>query len=135
MPPSSLTVVVQSRALDRIHYALMLAASAAATGAATTLFFAIEGVEALKPGALERLTTAAGEAPDAFLGRLAGANAAAPDELLEALSELGARFAACDTGLAVAGASLDDLRKDLKIDVTGLTEILGGAGDGRVIYV
>lgn len=135
MPPSSLTVVVQSRALDRIHYALMLAASAAATGAATTLFFAIEGVEALKPGAFEALRTAAGESAEDYGARLKKANAAAPDELLEALAELGARFAACDTGLAVAGAAPSDLREDLGIDVTGLTEILASAGDDRIIYV
>ncbi|MEQ9121994.1 MAG: hypothetical protein RIM80_05450 [Alphaproteobacteria bacterium] len=81
MALSGLTLVVQTRALDRIHYALMLAVSAAA------------------------------------------------------LAELEARFAACDTGLAVAGLSAEDLRVDVPIETTGLADVLASAESGRIVYV
>lgn len=135
MALSGLTLVVQTRALDRIHYALMLAVSAAALGAPTTIFFAIEGVHALEAKGLDRLETAAGEPGRAFLDRLAAAGAAAPDELIAALAELEARFAACDTGLAVAGLSAEDLRDDVPIETTGLADVLASAESGRIVYV
>mgnify|MGYP002632780735 CR=1 FL=1 len=137
---TGLTLILQTRALDRIHYALMLAATSAALGASTTLFFAIEGVAALIPDALtgkapQILATAAGESGEAFLGRLETAGAAAPEELIAALAELEARFAVCDTGLAVAGLTLAELRQDIPLDLTGLTEILAAGKDMRLVYV
>lgn len=135
MAQAGLTLIVQTRALDRAHYALMLAASAAALDVPTTIFFGIEGVQALTPDAWDVLETAAGETSTDYLGRIEAAGVAHPEDLLEALSELGVRLAVCDTGLAVAGLGPGDLRDDLDLEVTGLADVIAAAGDGRIVYV
>jgi peroxiredoxin family protein len=135
MAERGLTLIIQTKALDRIHYALMLAVSNAAMDGPTTLFFAIEGVEALRALPWGRLSTAAGEDGDAFIERLENAGAATPDELLMALNELEARLTICDTGLAVAGLTQTSLRQDFQIEVTGLTEIISSAGQTNLVYV
>jgi len=135
MSLAGLTIIVQTAALDRVHYALMMAASAAALDAPTTIFFAIEGVEALRPSAWDDLLTAAGQAGPAYIDRLEAARVAHPEDLLSALGELDARIAVCDSGLAVAGVTLADLRSDLSIEVTGLADVLSEAATGRIVYV
>lgn len=135
MSLGGLTIIVQTSALDRAHYALMMAASAAALDAATTVFFGIEGVVALRPAPWDDLQTAAGEDGAAFLDRLEVAGVAHPEDLISVLGELGARVAVCDSGLAVAQMDFADLRTDLEIEVTGLADILASAEDGRIVYV
>lgn len=135
MASTGLTVILQSRALDRAHYALMLAASSAALDGPTTLFFGVEGVHALASDAWDTLRTAAGEAAPAYLARVEAAGVAHPEDLLEALGELGVRLAACDSGLAVAGMQPGDIRDDLDLEVTGLADILASAGGTRLVYV
>mgnify|MGYP003700772087 CR=1 FL=1 len=134
MPQEGLTIIVQTRALDRVHYALMLAAANAAVGAPTAIFFGIEGVHALGGGGFDGLRTAAGEVSADYLKRVSASGGASPDDLLTALAELEVWIAACDTGLAVAEMSPADLRSDIAIDVTGLTDVLSKS-DGRLIYV
>ncbi len=130
-----LTLIVQSRAIDRLHYALMLAAANAALGGPTTLFFAVEGVAAFESGGWDALATSAGEPGVDFLKRLDSAGVAHPDDLLEALAELGARLAVCDSALAVAGLLADDLNPEPALEVTGLADILAASSEGRIVYV
>lgn len=130
-----LTLIVQTRAIDRLHYALMLAAANAALGGPTTLFFAVEGVAAFETGGWGALPTAAGEPGADFLQRLEDVGVAHPDDLLDALAEMGARLAVCDSALAVAGLSEGDLRPEPTLEVTGLADILAASADGRIVYV
>ena len=135
MAVTGLTIILQSKAVDRIHYALMLAAANAALDAPTTLFFATEAVEALTPGALGALKTSAGEAGAAYLARLEQAGVASPADLLEALTELEAELAVCDTALAAAGLAAGDLDRAERFSTTGLTDILARGMTHRLVYV
>lgn len=135
MAAAGLTLILQSKAIDRVHYAFTLAVSNAALGRPTTIFFATEGVEALRPDAWIDLSTAAGEKGQAFLDRLEAAKVADPDTLLDALQELDVRLAACDSALAIAGLTHADLRDDCPLEVTGLADILTSAGDNRLLYI
>lgn len=135
MSLAGLTIIVQSKALDRVHYALMMAVSAAALDAPTTVFFAIEGVEALRSSAWTDLRTAAGDDGTAYIDRLEAASVAHPEDLLSALGELDARIAVCDSALAVAGMTTADLRADLSIEVTGLADVLSDPAAARIVYV
>lgn len=135
MAKPGLTIIVQTRALDRAHYALMLAASSAALDTPTTIFFAIEGVQLLTPDPWDELSTAAGETAAAYLFRLEESGVAHPEDLLEALGELNCRLAVCDTGLAVAGMTLADIREDLDLEVTGLADVIAAPEAGRIVYV
>ena len=136
MALSSLTIIIQTRALDRIHYALMLAAANAALDGPTTVFFGIEATEVFGSAGWDGLETAAGEAASAYFARLEAAGVAHPEDLLDAVGELGARIAVCDSGLAVADIAPADLAvaigQDAPFEVTGLADILASAEGGRL---
>ena len=135
MPLGHLTIVIQTKALDRVHYALMLAASHAALDGRVHIFFGTEGVETLKSDNWENLQTVAGEHGENYLLKLKKAGAAHPDELLNALCELDVVISACDTALTVAGMTAGSIKKGLKIQTSGLTTALTDAKDGQLIYV
>ena len=130
MSSAPLGVVVQSGAVDRVHYALLFAAGAAAVGRPVHLFFTMagcrvfEGLEALLPAGDG---TAAAEY-DAALGekRIAGFA-----ELWESLEVLGVNFSACDTGLAAAAVAAPS-----GVEVTGVVGFLRAVGsEAQLIYV
>lgn len=129
MPAQPIALIIQNKNIERIHYALMVAVSNAALGGRTTLFFALGVAGALRPGGFSSPTDAA------FLERLTAANIATPEELLEALAELEARICVCDSAMAFENLALADLRQDVAIEVTGLTDIIANVGDGQIIYV
>ena len=131
-----LILVVLSGAFERVHYALATAAAAAALDRPTTLFFAQGSVRAIAgtkaaPG-WHRLTV-----EDQNLG---GKDAAALDtafrnrgvagfeELLTACGELNVTLLVCSMGLRVADLTRQQLRGDLVISETGLTDVLSRPG-------
>ena len=129
MAAQPLTFIIQSASPDRVHYALMMAASNAALGGPVTLFFGIgaEGVLRASPHAEQELA--------AFSEKLDGAGIASLDDLLAALVELDCRIAVCDSALAFAAITAANLRADIPVEVTGLTDILAHANGGQIIYV
>lgn len=129
MAVQPLTFIIQSNAIERVHYALMMAASNAALGGGVTLFFAVGAPEMLRSGDTS-------ETDDiGFTEKLKAAGIASVDDLLEALGELDCRIAVCDAALAFAEISAKDLRGDIAVEVTGLTDILANTGGGQIIYV
>lgn len=130
-----LTIIIQTKALDRVHYALMLAASHAALDGKVHLFFGIEGVETLKVNNWPNLKTASGEGGAAYLDRLEVAGAAHPDELFSALKELDVEITACDTALSVAGMSPGSMTQSVNIEISGITSALSNGKNGQIIYV
>ena len=98
-----LALVVQSGAFERVHYALVLAAAAAAIDWPVTLFFTMDGCRALRPP--EAL--GAWAAPEK---ELAGKGLATFEELLSACAELGAAITVCEMGLQAVGLDRADLR-------------------------
>jgi peroxiredoxin family protein len=129
MAVQPLTFIIQSTDIERVHYALMMAASNAALGGAVTLFFAIGTADILKP-------SGAGQQDGFhFAKQLEASGIASIDDLLEALTELECRIAVCDAALAFAAIEAGDLRSDIAIEVTGLTDILANLAGGQIIYV
>ncbi len=129
MAVQPLTFIIQSNAIERVHYALMMAASNAALGGAVTLFFAIGTADLLKPSKPPQTDDTG------YTRQLSIAGIASTDELLEALGELDCRIAVCDAALACAELETGDLRSDIAIEVTGLTDILANLDCGQIIYV
>lgn len=129
MAVQPLTFIIQSTAIERVHYALMMAASNAALGGAVTLFFAIGTADILRP-------SGAGLQDGChYAEQLEASGIASIDDLLEALAELGCRIAVCDAALAFAAIGASNLRSDIAIEVTGLTDILANLAGGQIIYV
>ena len=126
---TKLSIIVQSGAFDRVHYAMVLASAAAAIDREVTLFFTMEGCRALRPAG--RLGAwAAGEAA------LQEKGLATLEELFAAAVELNVRFLVCELGLRAAGLALDDLRDDLGIREAGAVTFLNDAGpDAQMVFV
>ena len=149
MPPEAgaggldkLSLIVSSGAFGRVHYALVLASSAAAIGKPATLFFTHQALSALGAADAEgvpgwrRLAADAesdgGAADDAWRARGVGGF----EELLAACVEMGVRFIACEMGLRVMGMTADDLRADVPIEMAGVVTLLGDASpDGAMLML
>ncbi|MDA0996580.1 MAG: DsrE family protein [Proteobacteria bacterium] len=137
-----LCLVVASGAYEKVHYALVMAAGAAAIGMPVTLFFTMGASAALlsghsdKPGwwtlASERPATDAAERDADFKSK----GVACLDELLEACRDLKVKFMVCEMGLVAEGIADKPLRNDLEIERTGIVALYGDAGsDGRIVFI
>jgi peroxiredoxin family protein len=130
-----LSIVVFSGDFDRVHYALAVAASAAALGKVATLLFTGGAVRAL---AAETEGEAGWRALRAGDGRSAGQadaefrvrGVAGFEELLAACAELGVRLIACEMGMRLAGLDRAALRADIAIEEAGLATFLAAASAG-----
>ncbi len=124
-----LAIIIQSGAFERVHYALVLAAAAAAIDRTVTLFFTMDGCGALRPP--ERL--GAWVAQEEALARKGLARL---EELLRSCAELGAAITVCEMGLKALDLAASDLRQDLPITVTGAVSFLKAAGaDAQMVFV
>ncbi len=124
-----LAIVIQSGAFDRAHYALVLAAAAAAIDRPVTLFFTMQACKALRPP--DALSAWAAPEKD-----LADKGLATFEELLSACGELGVAITVCEMGLRAAGLTPSDLRRDLPIAVTGAVTFLNAAGaEAQMLFV
>ena len=127
-PP--LALVVQSGAVDRVHYALLFAAGALAMGRDVTLFFTMAGCRAFE-GVAALLPAEDGTAAAAYDAALLAKGVAGFDELWESLEALGAVFQACDTGLLASGVTAP-----AGVQVTGIVGFLADVGAGaQVVWV
>ena len=128
--PRALGLVVQSGRVDRVHYALLFAAGAAAVGRPVTLFFTMAGTHALQ-GLHALLPAEDGRLPQDYDADLQAKGIAGFDELWESLEALGARFQACDSGLLAAGVAAP-----AAVAVTGVVGFLADIGaEAQMLYV
>jgi len=124
--PDKLSLIVQSGEFDRVHYALVLASAALATGKPVTLFFTMDGTRALTAGWADTAREAQFEA----------AGLATFAELLDACRELDATFMVCEMGLRAAGLTADDLRPDIEIAEGSAVSFLSDASaTGAMLYI
>ena len=141
--PDKLSIVVQSGAYDRVHYALVMAAAAAAINLPVTLFFTMWGCRALagpesdgSPGWHAMSVSEPGLSPRALDARFAEQGVGTMEELLQACAELKVRFLVCDAGLLGAGLLAENLRPDLPIEIAGAVTFLRDAsGTGSTLFV
>lgn len=139
-PKQSLTILLYDDAVDRAHYALVMASAAAAINQEVTVFCAGLAVQLLaegQPGApgWHRLGSSRNgmTAPlfDTTAKRRGGAGF---DALLEACRDLGVSFICCEFAARMAALKQADLRTDIAIETAGVTTLLSRAGkDGRIV--
>lgn len=125
----SLSVAVFDGSFARVHYALVMASAAAATGRPVTLFFTGRALHALTPDGWARLDGAADAA-----ARLAARGVAGFDTLLAACRDLGVRLIACEMGLRAEDVAPEALRPDLSVEIAGVVTWLATA-DGATLFV
>jgi peroxiredoxin family protein len=133
-----MALVVFSGGFDRVHYALVLAAAAAATGRPATLLFTGRALRALIEEDLPGVTgwhdldpADDGSRPVDRDRYFSHRGVATFEELLESCVALGVRFIACEMGLRTLGSPADPrLRSDLPIAVAGVVTFLAAAPPG-----
>lgn len=124
--PEKLSLIIQSGDFDRVHYALVLASAALATGKAVTLFFTMDGTRALVPGFAD--------VPQETM--LAQKNLATFEELIAACAEMEATFMVCEMGMRAAGVGRGQFRRDIKIsEGSAVSFIADASADGAMLYV
>ena len=124
-PP--LGIVVLSDSYERVHYALMMASSAAAIDRPVTLFFTMGAVPAMT--ADEGWRALAGAERDAQMKRR---NVADMETLIEACAAMGTTFMVCEAGLKATDTAKQALRTDVAIEVTGLVTFYKTVGAGQI---
>lgn len=118
-----LGVLLISEGHERGHYALMVAAAAAAMGRDVTLFATNAGCALLlEPTPLVE---------DSREAALAAAGVAGVAELLTAVAAMGVRRIACEAGLRAAGLAGRPLAPG--VEVAGLVSFLAAVGEGQVV--
>ena len=139
---SALNLVLVSDLYERVHYALVMAGAAAATGRKVRLFLTMGALKALKRGTPERpgwheLAPAPGGRAAADQDRaFAQAGVATFEELLQATLALGGEVMACEMGLRAVGLSRHDLRDDIAVAEGGVVTFLEAAeGTGPILFV
>lgn len=141
--PEKLSVIVFSGDFTRVHYALVLASSAAAVGKAATLFFTMEACRALRkpdeagmPGWRSIPGDERGRSGGAVDDDFAAKGVATFEELLAATVAMGVRFLVCEMGLRAMGLARAELREDVPLQEGGVVTFLNDASrDGAIVFV
>ncbi|HYC06268.1 MAG TPA: hypothetical protein VED40_23475 [Azospirillaceae bacterium] len=135
---AGLSILLQAGGYDRVHYALVLAAGAAAIGRPVVLFVTGRALLALLDG---ESWHGLGPADDGMepAGRdalLEARGVATLGELLESVAALGVRIIACEMGWRALGIAEPTLRPDLDVECAGIVTLLGATPPGhQLVFV
>lgn len=128
MSVDKLSLVVFSGEFERVHYALAMAAGAAASNRAVTLFFTMGAARALVDW---RALPGAERDQDLRQRGVAGF-----EELLEACVALGVTVMVCEMGLRALGIAAGDLRPDVPVTAGGIVSFLADASaNGAMLFL
>jgi len=135
---SKLSLVVASNTYEKVHYAFVMAAGAAATGIPVTMFFTMGACIAVLDGAgwHELVSEVTGMSARHRDEDFAEKGVATMDELIDACVELGVSFMVCEMGLRAEGQDKRGPRKGLELAHTGVVTFLNDAEpDGSIVYI
>lgn len=142
-PPDKLSIIVYAGTYDKVHYALVMAAAAAAIGRPVTLFFTMGACRALGSPAANREPAwrklpmsegggTGGDKDDAY----AEMGVATFEELLDSCIQFGVTFMVCEMGLRAMGLEEEPLRDDIPLQKGGVVTFLNDASkDGAVFFI
>ena len=126
VPSDPLGILLLSGAHDRVHYAFVLATSAASIGRRVVIFATNAGCHALLAD-WSGLTDADRDA------RISAAGVAGLDELREAATALDIKLIACEAGLRAEG--LDAAVLYPGVQVAGVVTFLSEVGAGQIVAI
>ena len=141
MAGERLSLVVFSGGFDRVHYALAMAAAAAAIGRPVTLLFAGRSLPTLiegeaTPGWHGLDAADDGSPPVLRDGALVARGVGGLEEMLTACAALEVTVMVCEMGLRALGLPPDiALRADVPHRIGGLVGFLAAAEGGSLLFV
>jgi peroxiredoxin family protein len=126
-----MTLMMISDQAERIHMALMVGATAAATGRPVTYFFSKTAIMFLNVETRIVLKTSAGEVMTDMDAALIEKEVADTGVLLDGLAALDVRFVACETALVEHDVDRTKLITRPAVEISGLADVLekGAGGD------
>lgn len=137
--PDKISIIIYDHHFDKVHYALVMAAAAAAIGKPVTLFFtmgasqALLEVEANALPAWAKMPLSDGHGTGFERDQSYKYKGVAHfEELLKACVALGVKFTVCEMGLQAKGIKNNPLREDLFIEVSGVVTFLNDASSSGV---
>lgn len=136
--PKKLSLVVFSGSFEKVHYALVIASSALATGREVTLFFTMEASRALlAPSGWRHLRTdAQGATATSIDLSYATRGIGTFEELLSACASLDGKFMVCEMGLRALGLEDQATREELSIETGGVVTFLNDAKqNGEMLFI
>ncbi|OSQ50217.1 DsrE family protein [Thalassospira alkalitolerans] len=136
--PRKLSLVVFSGSFEKVHYALVMASAALASGREVTLFFTMEGCRAvLAPSGWRHLRTdAQGATATSIDLSYSQRGIGTFEELLSACVALNAKFMVCEMGLRALGLENDAKREELAIETGGVVTFLNDARqNGEMLFI
>jgi peroxiredoxin family protein len=135
---TKLSLVVASGTYEKVHYAFVMAAGAAAVGIPVTMFFTMGASRAVLSGAgwHELTCEVSGMSAKHRDEDFAEKGVATLDDLIESSAELGVTFMVCEMGLVAEGLKGIPLREDLSVEVTGVVTFFDDAQPGgSIVYI
>ena len=124
--PEKLSLIIQSGDRNRVYHALVMAAAGLAIGKPVTLFFTMDGTQALTRGWIN----------DDDEAERRSAGIAEMEDLLSSCVALKGRFMVCEAGLRAAGLQFDDLRDDIPVEQGSAVSFLSDASrHGAMLYI
>ena len=136
--PKKLSLVIFSGSFEKVHYALVMASAALATGREVTLFFTMDASRALlAPSGWRHLRTEAEGATATSIDlSFSTRGIGSFEELLSACASLGAKFMVCEMGLRALGLENDATRDELSIETGGVVTFLNDAKqNGDMLFI
>ncbi len=124
MASRRLGILLLSGSHERVHYAFLLAAGAAAIGRDVFIFASNAGCRAL-------LLDVAALTLDPREARTLAAGVAGLVELRDACIELGVRMSVCEAGMRIEGIAADAFLPG--VEPRGVTSFLSDMGEGQVV--
>ncbi|MEE3045473.1 MAG: DsrE/DsrF/DrsH-like family protein [Pseudomonadota bacterium] len=136
--PKKLSLVIFSGSFEKVHYALVMASAALATGREVTLFFTMDASRALlAPSGWRHLRTEAEGATATSIDlSFSTRGIGSFEELLSACASLGAKFMVCEMGLRALGLENEATRDELSIQTGGVVTFLNDAKqNGEMLFI
>jgi len=136
--PKKLSLVIFSGSFEKVHYALVMASAALATGREVTLFFTMDASRALlAPSGWRHLRTEADGATATSIDlSFSTRGIGSFEELLSACASLGAKFMVCEMGLRALGLENEATRDELSIETGGVVTFLNDARqNGEMLFI
>ncbi|MBN8195196.1 MULTISPECIES: DsrE/DsrF/DrsH-like family protein [Thalassospira] len=136
--PKKLSLVIFSGSFEKVHYALVMASAALATGREVTLFFTMDASRALlAPSGWRHLRTEAEGATATSIDlSFSTRGIGSFEELLSACASLGAKFMVCEMGLRALGLENEATRDELSIETGGVVTFLNDAKqNGEMLFI
>ncbi len=128
---TTMTLMIITPEADRIHMALMVAATSAAMGQKTNLFFSKGALTAITEGGWQTMQCSHGIKANEMDSAQIDKGIGDYSVLIDGLAAMDVRFMACETGLREMNLTHSDLITRVPIDITGLATLIeqGRGGD------